>query len=79
MWGYHAAHKYLFPAFKSHQTQDPELAMMGYWRKHFANDMEVHYYKQCTTDVGRHWQDKNSIKKWVREDMVNKSAVTYSS
>lgn len=77
MWGYKPALKYLFPPFRTDAAQDPELALMGYWRKHFENEFAVHYYRQCTVDIGRQWQVENSIKKWVKEDMVNKDVVSY--
>lgn len=76
LWGYTAAKRYLFPAFYSAARWDPELTMMAYWKKHYKGELNVHYYKTFTEDVGRIWQAANGLTKWVRE-RAGTSCVTY--
>ena len=76
-WGWRAATAYFFPAFDREAQGDPELIMMKYWKDNYKEgDLCVSYYITHSTDVGREWQSKNNIKKWVREKM-NNVAVTY--
>tara|TARA_Y100000389_G_C17470494_1_gene530085 strand:- start:2654 stop:3337 length:684 start_codon:yes stop_codon:yes gene_type:complete len=76
LWSANMAKKYLIQSITTQTTPyDPELLMMNDWRKRFHDDCRfVHYF--FSDDIGREWQKKNGIKKWVRENTLNKS-VTY--
>lgn len=76
LWSANIAKKYLIHSIINETTPyDPELLMMNDWRKHFKGECRlVHYF--FSTDIGRDWQKKNKIKKWVRENTLNKN-VTY--
>lgn len=76
LWSANIAKKYLIPSIINQTTPyDPELLMMNFWRKNFKDECRlIHYF--FSTDVGREWQKENNIKKWVRENTLNKN-VTY--
>ena len=76
LWSASIAKKYLIPSIINQTTPyDPELLMMRFWRKNFKGECRlIHYF--FSTDVGREWQHQNNIKKWVRENTLNKD-VTY--
>jgi len=76
LWSANMANKYLIHSIITEKTPyDPELIMMNYFRKHFNGECRlVHYF--FSQDIGRKWQQENNIKKWVREDTLNKN-VTY--
>jgi len=77
LWSARAAQNYLIPSILSETASaDPELLMMHYWRKHYKHEIPLTHYNSFSTDIGREWQSKNGIKKWIREDMVNRT-VTY--
>jgi hypothetical protein len=76
LWSANMAKKYLITSITRETTPyDPELLMMSYWRRHFNGECRVIHYN-FSVDIGREWQKKNGIKKWVREHMMNKK-VTY--
>ena len=75
-WGLNVALNLFFPSFTQINTRDPELAMMGYWRKNYNSEYKVFYYRTHSVDIGREWQKLNKIKKWTREAMNNVN-VTY--
>ena len=76
LWSANMAKKYLIHSIINKTTPyDPELLMMNDWRRRFRGECKIlHYY--FSEDIGREWQKKNGIKKWVREDTLNKD-VTY--
>lgn len=76
LWSANMAKKYLIHSItKETIPYDPELLMMNDWKRRFEGECRlVHYF--FSDDIGREWQKKNGIKKWVRENTLNKN-VTY--
>ena len=76
LWSAKMAKKYLINSIIRETTPyDPELLMMNDWKRRFGGECKfVHYF--FSDDIGRDWQKRNGIKKWVRENTLNKN-VTY--